>query len=228
MASDERDIVERLREDAENFASDYPFDGKCQHVAMSLSMAADDIERLRGQAPPHCTDGPVYIEDRDVGDETDERELPTYVYRALALVDMALESRKGLVAVGRQTGGTAPELVQGLLDKIAQLWAKVPETPAPSEGEFFLFIQQDRAADYVVSVQPGGLGARWTKEEAIKAMDDLRSRLASPSGAAAPQSEREGRLRSALEEVLDFYAPNGTTTRHPSAIARRALDGEGA
>lgn len=46
-----------------------------------------------------------------------------HVYRALALVDRSLESEEGMRAVQRQTGGTAPEIVQGLLDKIVALYA---------------------------------------------------------------------------------------------------------
>lgn len=75
---------------------------------------ADHPARGRMVRCPECSET-IWVED----------DVPVHVYRALALVDVALESRERMIAVGRQTGGNAPELVQGLLDKIAQLWGEV-------------------------------------------------------------------------------------------------------
>lgn len=44
-----------------------------------------------------------------------------YVHRALALVSMAVRSAEGAAAVRKQTGGNAPELVQGILDDVEAL-----------------------------------------------------------------------------------------------------------
>lgn len=45
--------------------------------------------------------------------------------KALALVDMTVQSIEGRDAVRRQTGGNAPELVQGLLDNIGAMWDRI-------------------------------------------------------------------------------------------------------
>lgn len=49
------------------------------------------------------------------------------VTRALALVEMALESEAGAQAVRKQTGGNAPESVQGILDGVCVLRDRVAE-----------------------------------------------------------------------------------------------------
>lgn len=46
-----------------------------------------------------------------------------HVHRALALVERSLRSEADMRAVQRETGGNGPELVQGILDGIARLYA---------------------------------------------------------------------------------------------------------
>lgn len=64
-----------------------------------------------------------------------ERDIPPRVYRALGLVERSLESREAMRAVQQQTGGTAPEMVQSILDGIANLYAKIPSEPPTEAGE---------------------------------------------------------------------------------------------
>lgn len=60
-------------------------------------------------------------------------EESVHVHRSLALVERSLKSREGYEAVCLQTGGSAPELVQGILDGIGGLYAALGE---PAELEF--------------------------------------------------------------------------------------------
>ena len=67
---------------------------------------------------PKFEDEPLVADRRPDGGE----EVPLWIARALALVEQSLRSVEGRDAVRKQTGGNAPELVQGILDRIGELW----------------------------------------------------------------------------------------------------------
>lgn len=72
----------------------------------------------------HLKDSADAAEDlREMEREALEREAA--LHRALALVERALESEAQAEAVREQTGGTAPELVQGMLDQVFRLRAEL-------------------------------------------------------------------------------------------------------
>jgi hypothetical protein len=71
--------------------------------------------------------------------------------------------------------------------------------------EFFFFIQPDRVADHVVSIQPAPEGTRWSHADARKAMDRIATRLRAPVGPPERVSEQETEdaLREAFYEGMD-------------------------
>lgn len=62
--------------------------------------------------------------------EEPERLSAHHVHRALALVEQCLRGEEGAAAVRKQTGGNAPELVQGIIDSIHALYLDHDATDA--------------------------------------------------------------------------------------------------
>ncbi len=61
-------------------------------------------------------------------------EIPVWAHRGLMYVSRALQSAETNEMVKRETGGTAPEFVQGILDDIDKLWTRVEATPERESG----------------------------------------------------------------------------------------------
>ena len=77
--------------------------------------------------------GPLSIYAEDWSRSEAPGDTGAHVHRALALVERALRSKADCDAVNLQTGGSAPELVQGILDGITNLYARPGDTEALRE-----------------------------------------------------------------------------------------------
>ena len=129
---------------------------------------------------------------------THDDGVPLWIARALSLVDSSLRSVEGRDAVRRQTGGNAPELVQGLLDQIGALWDRVPSEPDPRDaGGEALKYGPLHMAERLAASEAEGVKLREVVEAARAYLEEHDN----PAKDYLLRVRQRERLRDALREV---------------------------
>lgn len=146
--------------------------------------------------------------------------VPTFVSRALGLVEVALASEIGSEAVRHQTGGTAPELVQGILDGIFALRREVDSAREAGRAEAAEEIRRSIAARREARVQACAPDREYSEREVIGLeIDALEEVLSLLSAAPAAREERCGCGATATHgEGGSYYCSSCGAERGPRFV----------